>query len=491
VDLIVDFLLAQVKRRHRVDLSENQIVHLRLREAAEKAKAELSSAPTAPLRVLFLEMGIDGPIHLSTTLTAAKFHKITGKPPGRREPPGPSDAVEPPKPSPDQTSPVRPTPTLVSQARRRPTKASPRPAAASRPAHSSTSPSRIVAALVTVLLVCVGAGIWRDLSRSSKQADGCVTAVDCASQVVADFVEAVEGTQFLEVYLGSQGHAKAAATSASGATTVESLTWMDGDVARVGSAADQPEDLRNTLFDVTAVDWASVEKLIAQMPQLAGFVEEDQHASVTVSRSRFGDVGISLKYCGAHVIADPSGRIVRMTGFDRGSPAATWEVAGFYAFVPQVVDDFVTTAGSTQFVDFRFISYYAQATAQTGPGTGDELSWDDGVVNPSFTGLLVDQDALFDVTTVDWTVAGKLAAQIPTLTLAPSDTERGIKDLTLRVHRPTSDQERRATTEVVFVFTAKSDDTATTIVADATGKVVWMNGGTPGSPASTWAADHP
>jgi len=78
VDRIVDFLLAEVNRRSRVDLSGNQIVRLRLGEAAQKAKVELLSATSTNVCVQYLEMGKDGPIHLDTTLTRAQLQAITG-----------------------------------------------------------------------------------------------------------------------------------------------------------------------------------------------------------------------------------------------------------------------------------------------------------------------------------------------------------------------------------------------------------------------------
>ena len=90
MDLIVDFLLAKVKKRFGVDLSTNQIVRLRLREAAEKAKKKLSSALFAPISVKYLEMGEDGPIHLDTMLTRAQFREIIG-----------DDGVEDDVPSPE------------------------------------------------------------------------------------------------------------------------------------------------------------------------------------------------------------------------------------------------------------------------------------------------------------------------------------------------------------------------------------------------------
>ncbi|MCL2466677.1 MAG: Hsp70 family protein [Micrococcales bacterium] len=488
VDLIVDFLLTRVKRRHHVDLSANQIVHLRLREAAEKAKSELSSAPIACIRVPLLEMGTDGPIHLDTTLTETEFRQITGKPPGPRQPPGPRDAEEPPQPG------LQPSPRTTSPPTR----------------------TNVVAALVVVLLAGGATGIAWGLSwglssltsssttgQATARPDRCVSAVECTPQVVADLVEVVGGTQFVEVHLASDGDASAKAPSAPGATTVERFTWSAGHVERAGPLDEQPrpQALRDKLFDVATVDWASIETLVAQVPQLGGAVVVDRGVSVTVSRSSHADVAeVSLwgMDSGAYVTADFSGRIVNMYGGAPGSPAATWKVAGFYAFVPQVVDDFAASTGSTQFLYLSFVSSYAYAEVQTTPGakTWERFEWNDGVVQSSaFIDASAMQDPLsdilFDVTAVDWTVAGRLAAQMPTMTLAPSDVEYGIEKLTLEVRRPKSDQERRATTEVVFVFEAESDSTATTIVTDATGKIVWMEGGAPGSPAAKWAADHP
>jgi len=479
VDQIVNFLLDRVMRRHGVDLSANQVVRLRLRDAAQTAKAELVSAPVACVRVPFLEVGANGPIHLDTTLTPTDLQQITGTPLG------PHDAVGPSKPRPAPKTSV-------------PTSSTPQ---------TNVSPVRVVVALVTVFVVCgVAAGIWWGSAGSSTSGSGqttaspdsCVKAVECIPQVVADLVQAVGGPQFVEIWLRDDGRARAEAPSAPGATTVDRFTWNAGDVERDGPIDNQPrpQALRDTLFDVTTVDWPAVATLVAQIPQLGGTTEVKRGVSVTVSRSSYAEVAqISLRDAdsGTSVTADSAGRIVKMSGGVPGSPAATWKVLGFYALVPQVVDDLVAAAGSTQFVELHFSPSNARARVQLVPDAYiyHWFTWSYGIVQRDSGNGSLRPDTLFDVTAVDWTAAAQLAAQMPTLTLAPSDVAYGVEDLELTVRRPKSDDERRATTEAVFVFTAESDNTTTTIVADARGQIVWMHGGAPGSPAAKWAPDHP
>ncbi|MCR6688827.1 molecular chaperone DnaK [Cellulomonas sp.] len=73
---IVDFLVAEVKNQG-VDLSKDKIALQRLREAAEQAKKELSSATSTNISLQYLSMSENGPIHLDTKLTRAKFQEMT------------------------------------------------------------------------------------------------------------------------------------------------------------------------------------------------------------------------------------------------------------------------------------------------------------------------------------------------------------------------------------------------------------------------------
>ena len=74
---IVDFLVTEVKNSSGVDLSKDKIALQRLREAAEQAKKELSSATSTNISLQYLSMSENGPIHLDTKLTRAKFQEMT------------------------------------------------------------------------------------------------------------------------------------------------------------------------------------------------------------------------------------------------------------------------------------------------------------------------------------------------------------------------------------------------------------------------------
>ncbi|GAA4800805.1 MULTISPECIES: molecular chaperone DnaK [Rothia] len=74
---IVDFLLEQVKSKTGADLSKDKIALQRLREAAEQAKKELSSATSTNISLQYLSVTAEGPIHLDEKLTRAKFQDMT------------------------------------------------------------------------------------------------------------------------------------------------------------------------------------------------------------------------------------------------------------------------------------------------------------------------------------------------------------------------------------------------------------------------------
>ncbi|MDO4898902.1 MAG: molecular chaperone DnaK [Rothia sp. (in: high G+C Gram-positive bacteria)] len=74
---IVDFLLEQVKTKTGADLSKDKIALQRLREAAEQAKKELSSATSTNISLQYLSVTPEGPIHLDEKLTRAKFQDMT------------------------------------------------------------------------------------------------------------------------------------------------------------------------------------------------------------------------------------------------------------------------------------------------------------------------------------------------------------------------------------------------------------------------------
>ena len=74
---IVDWLIDQVKAKTGADLSKDVVALQRLKEAAEQAKKELSSATSTNISLQYLSMTADGPIHLDETLTRAKFEELT------------------------------------------------------------------------------------------------------------------------------------------------------------------------------------------------------------------------------------------------------------------------------------------------------------------------------------------------------------------------------------------------------------------------------
>ena len=74
---IVDWLIDQVKAKTGADLSKDAVALQRLKEAAEQAKKELSSATSTNISLQYLSMTADGPIHLDETLTRAKFEELT------------------------------------------------------------------------------------------------------------------------------------------------------------------------------------------------------------------------------------------------------------------------------------------------------------------------------------------------------------------------------------------------------------------------------
>ena len=74
---IVDWLIKQVKSKNGVDLSKDKIAMQRLRDAAEQAKKELSSATSTNINLQYLSMSESGPIHLDEKLTRSNFQEMT------------------------------------------------------------------------------------------------------------------------------------------------------------------------------------------------------------------------------------------------------------------------------------------------------------------------------------------------------------------------------------------------------------------------------
>lgn len=74
---IVNWLVDQVKNASGVDLSKDKIALQRLKEAAEKAKIELSAATSTQISLPYISMSESGPIHVDETLSRAKFEDMT------------------------------------------------------------------------------------------------------------------------------------------------------------------------------------------------------------------------------------------------------------------------------------------------------------------------------------------------------------------------------------------------------------------------------
>ena len=74
---IVEYLINEFKRENRYNLSKDPTAIQRIREAAEKAKIELSGVATTLINLPFLATGSKEPLHMSITLTRAKFDELT------------------------------------------------------------------------------------------------------------------------------------------------------------------------------------------------------------------------------------------------------------------------------------------------------------------------------------------------------------------------------------------------------------------------------
>ena len=74
---IADYMLAEFRKAEGVDLSGDKMAMQRIKEAAEKAKKELSSATTTNINLPFISMNANGPLHFDMNLTKAKFDELT------------------------------------------------------------------------------------------------------------------------------------------------------------------------------------------------------------------------------------------------------------------------------------------------------------------------------------------------------------------------------------------------------------------------------
>ena len=73
---IMDYLVSEFKKENGIDLSKDLMAMQRIKDAAEKAKKDLSGMTTTEISLPFLTQGENGPLHLNMTLTRAKFEEL-------------------------------------------------------------------------------------------------------------------------------------------------------------------------------------------------------------------------------------------------------------------------------------------------------------------------------------------------------------------------------------------------------------------------------
>ena len=74
---IIDYLVEEFKKENGIDLSQDKMALQRLKDAAEKAKKDLSGVTSTQISLPFITAGPAGPLHLDMTLTRAKFDELT------------------------------------------------------------------------------------------------------------------------------------------------------------------------------------------------------------------------------------------------------------------------------------------------------------------------------------------------------------------------------------------------------------------------------
>ncbi|KFZ26441.1 MAG: Chaperone protein DnaK [Candidatus Izimaplasma bacterium HR2] len=74
---VMDYLVSEFKKETAVDLSKDKMAMQRLKDAAEKAKKDLSGITSAHISLPFISVGPSGPVHLEQTLSRAKFNELT------------------------------------------------------------------------------------------------------------------------------------------------------------------------------------------------------------------------------------------------------------------------------------------------------------------------------------------------------------------------------------------------------------------------------
>ena len=78
-DVIIQYLAEEFKKENGIDLSQDKMALQRLKDAAEKAKKDLSGVSSTQISLPFISGGANGPLHLETTLTRAKFEALTSE----------------------------------------------------------------------------------------------------------------------------------------------------------------------------------------------------------------------------------------------------------------------------------------------------------------------------------------------------------------------------------------------------------------------------
>ncbi|MFJ7665955.1 molecular chaperone DnaK [Lysinibacillus sp. NPDC097195] len=76
-DAVIEYLVAEFKKENGIDLSKDKMAMQRLKDAAEKAKKDLSGVTSTQISLPFITAGEAGPLHLEISLTRAKFDEIT------------------------------------------------------------------------------------------------------------------------------------------------------------------------------------------------------------------------------------------------------------------------------------------------------------------------------------------------------------------------------------------------------------------------------
>ncbi|MGG0642832.1 molecular chaperone DnaK [Sporosarcina gallistercoris] len=76
-DVIIDYLVQEFRKENGIDLSKDKMAMQRLKDAAEKAKKDLSGVTSTQISLPFITAGEAGPLHLEISLTRAKFDELT------------------------------------------------------------------------------------------------------------------------------------------------------------------------------------------------------------------------------------------------------------------------------------------------------------------------------------------------------------------------------------------------------------------------------